>query len=91
MYDDIVKTKILIQSLENWCGLKDRLAHSVPSINSLSQKSDGIWFYLQSLPGQKEAKSATPIWLWRRRGLVQEVQTIFYCLSHFTMHFTVRQ
>ena len=41
MCDYIDKTKILIQRLENWSGLKDRIASSVVSTNLLSQK--GRW------------------------------------------------
>ena len=39
----------------------------------------------------KEAKISTPIWLWRREALVQELQPAFCCWSHVKIRCTVRQ
>ena len=38
MYDDIVKTRILMRRWRNQRGLRDRLAHNVASTNLLSRK-----------------------------------------------------
>ena len=59
MYNDIVKTKILIQSQWNWRGLKDLLAHSVASTNLLSRKmAMKSGFTSKVFPAKKKQKLA---------------------------------
>ena len=57
MYENFVKTKILIQYQWNWRGLKDRLDHSVESTNLLSRKmATETGFASKVFPAEKKQK-----------------------------------
>ena len=57
---------------------------------TITKNGDGVRFCLQGFSCRKEAKIATPIWLWRREVLVQEVQPVFRCRSHVIICCAVR-
>ena len=55
MYNDIVRTKNLMQREWNWHGLKNWLAHSVRSTNPLSQKkTTESGFASKDFPAEKK-------------------------------------
>ena len=48
-------------------------------------------FASKVFPAEKKENIVTPIWLWRRDVLVQEVQPDFCLWSHIIIRCTVRQ